>query len=228
MTRTRVAKFNITNAVLAVCTGAMAVTRLLFKRAFSSSHSFSADDWVVLATLFVGLPSVLILSLGLAANGLGRDVWALDGDGTLVDFAFYFFLSEILYIALMAMIKLAFSLFYLTIFPGKRVRRLLWVTVAVQLAFGLAFVVKDAVQCLPPDWYWKRMVDDSGRQGRCINVHVSGWVNGVAGVVIDLWLLAIPLVQIRKLKLHWKKKVGVGIMFVVGTVWNGDFLSRKW
>lgn len=195
----------------------MAATRLVFKRHFSTSHSFSADDWVVVATLVVGLPSVLVLSLGLAANGLGRDVWALDA-GTTVNFAFYFFLSEVLYIALMAMVKVALSLFYLTIFPGKRVRILLWVTVAFQVLFGLAFITKDALQCLPPDWYWRRIVDDTGEQGRCINVHVSGWVNAAVGVAIDFWLLAIPLVQIRKLKLHWKKKVCAGIMFLTGAL----------
>lgn len=34
---------------------------------------------------------------------------------------------------------------------------------------------------------------------------------------LDLWMLAIPLSQLPGLKLHWKKKVSVGLMFFVGT-----------
>lgn len=36
-------------------------------------------------------------------------------------------------------------------------------------------------------------------------------------VGLDAWMLAIPLSQLPGLKLHWKKKVSVGLMFFVGT-----------
>lgn len=36
-------------------------------------------------------------------------------------------------------------------------------------------------------------------------------------VALDVWMLAIPLSQLPGLKLHWKKKVSVGLMFFVGT-----------
>lgn len=37
-------------------------------------------------------------------------------------------------------------------------------------------------------------------------------------IALDLWILAIPLWQLRSLKMHWKKKVGVALMFCVGTL----------
>lgn len=36
-------------------------------------------------------------------------------------------------------------------------------------------------------------------------------------IALDVWMLAIPLSQLPALKLHWKKKVSVGLMFFVGT-----------
>ena len=36
-------------------------------------------------------------------------------------------------------------------------------------------------------------------------------------IALDVWMLAIPLAQLPGLKLHWKKKVSVGLMFFVGT-----------
>ena len=41
----------------------------------------------------------------------------------------------------------------------------------------------------------------------------------MVSVVIDVWMIAIPLSQIRKLELHWKKKVGAAIMFLTGTLY---------
>lgn len=217
MDRSQAARFNIMNVALGLTTGGVAIVRLFFKRFLSSSRRFSPDDWVILATLFIGLPSLIVLTFGLTANGLGKDVWALER-AELVDFGLYFLICEVLYVALMALIKLAFSLFYLAIFPGKRVRILLWATVAFQIMFGLAFVIKDAVQCSPPSYYWARYGDDASARGHCINVNVSGWVNAAVGVAIDVLLLAIPLFQIRKLQLHWKKKILAGIMFMTGAL----------
>ncbi|KAJ6443813.1 AT DNA binding protein [Purpureocillium lavendulum] len=215
--RTRVAKFNYVNVALGMFTGTIALARLVFKRFISSSRSFTPDDWVILATLVVGLASVLLLSLGLTAHGLGRDIWTLDPDG-MVAFGFYFYLCEILYIALMAMVKLALSLFYLAIFPGSGARRLLWATAVFQVVFGLAFIIKDAVQCMKPNFYWNRFSLDADPNGHCINVHASGWVNAVLGVAIDIWLFAIPIFQLRKLQLHWKKKIVAGVMFLTGAL----------
>ncbi|GJN67673.1 hypothetical protein PLIIFM63780_005116 [Purpureocillium lilacinum] len=216
-TRTRVGTFNYINTGLGIFTGIIAVARLIFKRFISSARKFTPDDWVILATLALGLASVLLLSLGLTANGLGRDIWTLAPEG-MVTFGFYFYLCEIVYIALMAMVKLALSLFYLAIFPGAGVRRILWATAVFQVVFGLAFVIKDAVQCIQPDFYWKRFSLDADPRGHCINVHASGWVNAVLGVAIDVWLLAIPLFQLRKLQLEWKKKAVAGVMFLTGAL----------
>ncbi|POR36738.1 Gag-pol polyprotein [Tolypocladium paradoxum] len=215
--RSEATRFNIMNFALGVTTGAIAIVRLFFKLFLSSSKRFSPDDWVILATLIIGLPSIVVLTFGLTAKGLGRDVWALEST-ELAAFGLYFLISEVLYVALMALIKLALSLFYLAIFPGQGVRILLWATVAFLIMFGLAFVVKDVVQCSPPGYYWTRLGDDASAQGYCVNVNMSGWVNAAVGVAVDVWLLAIPLFQIRKLQLHWKKKILAAIMFMTGAL----------
>jgi hypothetical protein len=33
-----------------------------------------------------------------------------------------------------------------------------------------------------------------------------------------VWMIGIPLSQIKKLELHWKKKIGAAIMFLTGTL----------
>lgn len=51
-----------------------------------------------------------------------------------------------------------------------------------------------------------------------MNSTAIGWANASISVAVDVWMLAVPLWYLRKLKLHWKKKIGVAAMFIVGTL----------
>ncbi|KAF9765388.1 hypothetical protein IL306_002332 [Fusarium sp. DS 682] len=50
-----------------------------------------------------------------------------------------------------------------------------------------------------------------------MNSTAIGWANAAISVAMDVWMLAVPMWYLRKLKLHWKKKIGVAAMFIVGT-----------
>lgn len=200
---------------MCVVTGLLVITRLLFKLFFSLHKALQSDDWVILISILVGLPCTILNVVGLTDNGLGKDIWTLL-PSEIVDFARYFFIQQILYIFLMTTIKLSLLCFYLTIFPGRRVRMFLWFTLAITLAFGAAFTVLSVVQCTPIRFYWMQYVQETN--GSCININLMGWVNGAGSVIIDLWMIGIPLSQIQKLELHWKKKVGAGVMFLIGTL----------
>jgi hypothetical protein len=45
-----------------------------------------------------------------------------------------------------------------------------------------------------------------------------GWANAATSIALDIWMIGLPMSQVLKLNLHWKKKVGVGMMFSVGTL----------
>ncbi|KHN95538.1 CFEM domain-containing protein [Metarhizium album ARSEF 1941] len=209
--------FTVVNFLLGSLAFGLVMMRLFFKQYLSASRRLGLDDWTILAALVLGIPSVVIQVFFLAPNGLGRDIWTLDM-ATLLEFGRYFYVMEILYLTLITLVKVSLSLFYLSIFPGNVIRRLLWVTVAFHVASGLAFVLKTVLQCTPVEYNWERFRDDPPRMGRCVDMNASGWVNGVVGVVADIWLFALPLTQLRKLRLHWKKKVGAAIMFLTGAI----------
>ncbi|KAJ4380940.1 hypothetical protein N0V85_008701 [Neurospora sp. IMI 360204] len=48
------------------------------------------------------------------------------------------------------------------------------------------------------------------------NVNTSAWTQSIVTIVLDLWIMAIPLSQLRKLNMDWKKKLAVGLMLCVG------------
>lgn len=68
--------YNIVSVTLGVISGAVIIMRLGFKL-FIAKTGLGFDDWFILATILVGVPSSVITSEGLVPNGLGRDIWTL-------------------------------------------------------------------------------------------------------------------------------------------------------
>ncbi|KAG8412503.1 hypothetical protein J3459_015879 [Metarhizium acridum] len=204
------------NLTIGVITTVLVLVRLLFKKFFSYRRELGADDWVILATAAVGVVSTTINKVGLTDNGLGKDVWTISVD-ELTTFIMYFYVMEVLYLTEMSLIKLSLTLFYLYIFPGTTIRRLLMGTAIFNVVFGFTFVTTAIFQCTPVDRFWTQYVDPNV-PGHCIDINTFAWVQAALNIAVDLWMIALPLSQIQKLQLHWKKKIGVTLMFLLGTL----------
>jgi hypothetical protein len=166
-------------------------------------------------SLVVDISINVLIVTGLISNGLGRDIWTLTPE-QITHFLRIFYTTEVFYLAQVAVLKLSLLFFYLRIFPGTSIQRLLWGTIILTLCFGIIFVFISIFQCQPIDYYWNKW--DGEHHGTCINGNGFTWANAAISIVLDGWMLALPISQLFKLQLHWKKKVGVGIMFVVGTM----------
>jgi hypothetical protein len=208
------ATYDATSITLAVISCTIVVIRLGFK--LIATRSLSADDYVVFILMLVGVPSVLITHYGTRPNGVGRDVWTLTPEN-ITDFQYYFFIMAIFYFTQVMLIKLCLLLFYLRIFPSQGVRRLLWATFIFDVVFGVVFFFLAIFQCNPVSFYWQGW--DGEHEGKCLDKNAIAWANAAISIALDVWMLAIPLAQINTLKLHWKKKIGVGMMFLVGTLY---------
>ena len=203
----------ILSDTFAVATVLFVIQRFAIK--FYVKIGIGLDDWFALITTLVGIPNSVLNVAGTAANGLGKDVWTLPFS-TITRFGLFFYVVEMNYFLLVALLKLSLLFFYLRIFPSKTVRRLLWATVVITCCFGVAFVVAGIFVCQPISYYWTRW--DGEHQGHCINLNALGWSNSAISISLDCWMLAIPLSQLRDLSLDVKKKIGVGLMFCIGTL----------
>ncbi|ODA78119.1 hypothetical protein RJ55_06722 [Drechmeria coniospora] len=215
----KVAEFIGINVAFGLATTFVVGVRLGYRLFFGARRGhFGVDDYLILLASPIALAELGCLFGGLSRHGLGRDVWALDAS-SVVAFGLYFYVVELMYLVLLTLIKLTLSVFYLQIFPGERVRYLLWGTIVFHGALGLAFLVKAVFQCRPISWNWDKY-DTVGAggppRGSCVNIHASGWANAVINVASDFWLIALPLSQVSKLSLHWKKKIGAAFMFGTG------------
>lgn len=174
-----------------------------------------ADDWFIVATIASGAPGTAITSLGTITNGLGRDVWTLTPH-QITSFVYWFYHMEYLYFLNLVLLKMSLLFFYLRIFPNKKVRLLLWATIGYNAIWGIGFILIAIFQCQPIDYYWTSW--DGEHTGTCLNANAIAWANAISSIVLDIWMLAIPLVQLKGLQLHMKKKIGVAIMFFTGTL----------
>lgn len=206
--------YSIASTTLMSTACAMVLLRLVHSQLFSV-NGLTLDDWFILFTLVVCVPSAVINVQLLSANGLGRDIWTLT-PGMISDFARAFWVITILYFSEVFLLKLSLLFFYLRIFPASAIRRMLWGTIAFDIAFGMAFVLTAVFQCWPVSFNWTSWRGEGG--GSCANVSAIAWANAAVSITIDLWMLALPLWQLKSLNLAWKKKLGVALMFCVGTL----------
>jgi hypothetical protein len=151
----------------------------------------------------------------LEPNGIGRDVWTLR-DSQITKFGKYFYIIEVLYFWEVSTLKMSLLFFYIRIFPTPLARKLLWGTVVFNAAFGISYVFSSIFQCTPVEFFWLKW--DGLHQGHCVDINALAWSNSAISIALDIWMLAIPLWQLHTLQLNWKRKVGVAMMFFVGTL----------
>ncbi|OAA78414.1 Extracellular membrane protein, CFEM domain protein [Akanthomyces lecanii RCEF 1005] len=217
--RDRRMKFNVMIVAITCVTLPIVTARLVYKQFFSISKRLNTEDWTIVLAILLGLPSVALTIFGLTAHGLGTDLWGLSS-ADLVAFGRSFYAIQVIYILLMLLVKLTLTFFYLNIFSGHRVRILLWGTIAFHIMAAAAFGIALIFQCLPISYQWNKYnyINDPSLEGHCINVNAGAWANSAVSVASDIWLLAIPLSQLYKLQLHWKKKLGAAIMLFTGVI----------
>ncbi|EGY21307.1 hypothetical protein VD0002_g7943 [Verticillium dahliae] len=211
--RDRSGKYVVLSNTMAIIAAIFVVLRFGLKL-FIAPSPLGLDDWFVLLTLLVATPSAVITVYGTTANGLGKDIWTLDGH-MITAVGRYFYIMASLYFTQLTLLKLSIIFFYTRIFPAREVQRLLWGTAIFTICYGVAFVITAIFQCQPIHYFWTKW--DGMHEGKCHNANTISWTNAAISIALDLWMLAIPLWQLRSLKLHWKKKVGVAMMFCVGT-----------
>lgn len=193
--------------------GVFILQRLAYK--IWAKLGLSSDDYMAVATLIVGIPSSVISAYGVTKPGLGRDIWTLT-PSEITRFGLFFWILEWGYFIEVCLLKLSLLLFYIRIFPTTTVRRLLWGTFIFSTLFGLAFTFVALFQCTPVKYYWEKW--DGQHKGTCLDINSIAWSNAAISIAIDIWVLAIPLWQLKSLNLDWRRKVGVGMMFCLGAL----------
>ncbi|QSZ32616.1 hypothetical protein DSL72_002195 [Monilinia vaccinii-corymbosi] len=181
----------------------------------TSDARFWWDDLMATAVMLVGIPSAIINVEGLTRNGLGKDIWTLSFEN-ISRMIRFFYVSELLYFAQISFVKISILLFFLRLFPERKIRWTIWGTIIMNVVILILFDLLAAFSCRPISFYWKGW--DGEHVGRCLNINALAFTSAGASIVMDFWILMLPLTQLYDLNLHWKRKVGVVAMLSIGIV----------
>ncbi|KAF2849815.1 hypothetical protein T440DRAFT_451417 [Plenodomus tracheiphilus IPT5] len=206
-------KYIMLSNIMVAFAAAFVAMRFAFKFVVAQLD-IGMDDWSVLACLIAATPNAVITVFGTVKNGLGRDIWTLT-PAEITEMLKYFYVMASLYFTQVALLKLTLIFFYIRVFPSKGVQRLLWGTVVFVALWGFSYVIVAIFQCRPIRYFWTKW--DGLHNGTCLDINAITASNAGLSIALDLWILGIPLWQLYGLKLHWKKKFGVALMFCVGT-----------
>lgn len=168
------------------------------------------DDWAITAATIVIIPLTICASLPL---GLGRDMWLVPFDRiTKILEIFYF--EEILYLMAISLTKVSILLFYLRIFPDRRLRQAIFVTIGVTVLYMVTFSIASALQCQPVHLAWNRW--DGEHEGKCSNLHAAAYAAAGINILLDLVVMFLPIREIMHLSLGLRQKFGIMVMFSLG------------
>ncbi|KAL3297476.1 CFEM domain-containing protein [Colletotrichum asianum] len=148
--------------------------------------------------------------------GLGDPVWTV-APTKMVEFLQMLFATQILYVVGLMTLKASVLFFFLRIFPARGFRKIIWATHGLNFLVGLIYIILTFAQCRPLSLYWTGWdKNESYKNERCLDFNKFILSHAIINIILDVWMLILPLTQLYKLNLVLRKKIGVMLMFSVG------------
>lgn len=146
---------------------------------------------------------------------IGASPLTLENHGLMLDKTIY--ASEIHYPITMAIIKTSILLFYLRLFGVRKwFRRVLYVTESVVVCWCVATVFAAIFRCSPVRYGLLPVTKQT--ISHCDDIDAYLLATSVLNVVVEFWILLLPLSIVWTLELPNKQKLAVSCMFLLGAL----------
>ncbi|KAL1638050.1 hypothetical protein SLS58_009071 [Diplodia intermedia] len=176
------------------------------------SSIFSWVSGVGAALCYVATALRLYTRYFISEGGLQLDDWASVAT------------AEHLYVLCTTLVKVSLLLFYLRIFPDAGFRKVVWGTLVLTLCFGTGGILVFAFQCTPINHAWHGW--DDGHPGSCVNLGIFVLTCATLNIVLDFWVIVLPIPGILKLQSSIRTKLQIVTMFCTGFFVTGVSIYR--
>ncbi|KAK3986779.1 hypothetical protein QBC44DRAFT_332741 [Cladorrhinum sp. PSN332] len=184
-----------------------------FMNRWTMTGRFWWDDGFLALTLLAAV-AYTALTFETKDHGLGGDMWAIEFNNISHLFA-SLYASQLVYIACRLMLRHSIILFYLRIFSIGSLRPLIIIgTMVLNTVLSVAMALLTAFQCRPIPFFWTRWDGHDG--GKCIPSDPILWGGNVIGIIMDIWVLLLPLPYVARLQLSLRKRLGISFMLAAG------------
>ncbi|KAH7091693.1 hypothetical protein FB567DRAFT_465162 [Paraphoma chrysanthemicola] len=201
--------FNIVFIVVTMC---IVVARYAAQAAYGRFHLPSDVNMVFIVALNIALTWVCD---HMYRTGLGRDIWTLPFHD-ITELIKSYWICELLYFTLTWLIRIAFVLFFFQIFVETRFRKILSAVIGVYILAMVSGILTVSFICTPVSYLWNSW--DGEHKGHCLDHNAAVFAQAALSIVADIVTLALAISQVRNLQMSMKKKIGVMIMFSLGTL----------
>lgn len=92
-------------------------------------------------------------------------------------------------------------------------RRIIKISCVVTVCYGIAFLIALAFQCSPVSYNWNGW--DGEHEGKCVKTNTLVLVAAALNIVLDAWVIALPIPKVLYLQASITTKVQVVFMFSV-------------
>ncbi|KAI7159474.1 hypothetical protein KC349_g4108 [Hortaea werneckii] len=123
-------------------------------------------------------------------------------------------IASILYAPVMMFAKISLLIFYKKLTPARWMQITVWTVGAFVLAYTVATVLALLFACTPLEKNWNITIQN----GQCINKGGIYLFTAAVNALTDLIILGIPVPMVFHLQMSRAQKMGLLIMFVVGSL----------
>ncbi|KAF2441618.1 hypothetical protein P171DRAFT_74974 [Karstenula rhodostoma CBS 690.94] len=177
--------------------------------------NFGWDDVACLAAYAASVP-VTVVCCVTSVHGFGKDTWASPVEDIFLTLKLVY-ASQISYFPASGLTKLCFLLFFLRIFPGKRVQRAIHALIWATIVYIVVFTITMVFACKPISAIWTSWTKES-TPSYCINQKAFYYVAAGCNIALDILVVLIPIPELLKLKLSRRRKIFLVAIFSVGAV----------
>ncbi|KAJ4317792.1 hypothetical protein N0V84_007154 [Fusarium piperis] len=174
------------------------------------------DDYFALMCYTMALGWLVILPIWIQ-NGLGLHIWDikhLTKEKALFQTKLLLYIAELMYASALFFAKASILSFYWRMFRVTNIKLPIQVLFTCAVIWIIIRTFMGIFHCIPVQTFW-----DSSVKGTCA-IEDSKFFFGtiLVHVVLDICILILPILQIRKLQLPGLQKLGVMVMFLFGII----------
>ncbi|KAI6383280.1 hypothetical protein MCOR25_000199 [Pyricularia grisea] len=146
--------------------------------------------------------------------GMGHDIWDVPLEPNIYpSFLLDNIISSVAFCLATGFAKGSILLFYLRIFPTRRMRYTIWLLFGFTVGYSVASAFVNIFSCDPIEASWRV---EYATTGRCINKGHFYYTHATLGILTDIATVVTPLPMLKSLHLPVKQRIGAGLVLTVG------------
>ncbi|KAI5927096.1 hypothetical protein F4810DRAFT_652294 [Camillea tinctor] len=174
------------------------------------------SDYMIIIAIVITSGAVASFLAAAFAAGLGVHLQEILATDPAI-FALHvklFVPCQVLWAAANSCVKLSILSLYITLFPNKRFARICYGTMVVTVAYFLSVFLETFLLCRPVQYSWDKSIPG----GTCYNQNLAYLIAGITNLVIDAFVVALPMPMLFRLQMDLSKKISIIAMFSLGAL----------